>query len=107
MLSFAAEGGESAALDAPPDRGSASLVGEQLPSRRSRRPSFAPIITANWKADSDDRWTIPFGGGFGKIVKVGKAPPMNINLQAFYNVEHPDVGPEWSARFQLALLFPK
>jgi len=27
----------------------------------------APIITTNWKADSSNRWTIPFGGGFGKI----------------------------------------
>jgi hypothetical protein len=23
----------------------------------------SPIITANWKADSDDRWTVPLGGG--------------------------------------------
>ena len=29
----------------------------------------APIITANWEADSDDRWTVPLGGGFGKIFK--------------------------------------
>jgi hypothetical protein len=27
----------------------------------------APIITANWEADSDHRWTVPFGGGVGKI----------------------------------------
>ena len=67
----------------------------------------SPIITANWEADSDDRWTIPFGGGFGKIVKVEGLPPMNFNLQAFVNVENPDIGPEWSMRFQLAFLFPK
>jgi hypothetical protein len=25
----------------------------------------APINTANWKADSDNRWTVPLGGGVG------------------------------------------
>jgi len=24
-----------------------------------------PIITANWEASSDDKWTIPIGGGIG------------------------------------------
>jgi hypothetical protein len=27
----------------------------------------SPIITANWKADSDDTWLVPVGGGVGKI----------------------------------------
>ena len=27
----------------------------------------SPIVTANWKADSNDRWTVPLGGGLGKI----------------------------------------
>ncbi|MBW1743595.1 MAG: hypothetical protein JRJ47_09240, partial [Deltaproteobacteria bacterium] len=29
------------------------------------------IITANWEADSDNRWTIPLGGGFGKMFAIG------------------------------------
>jgi hypothetical protein len=66
----------------------------------------SPIITANWEADSEDRWTVPLGGGFGKLFKVGKQP-MNAQLQGFYNVEHPQLGPEWSMRFQLQCLFPK
>jgi hypothetical protein len=66
----------------------------------------APIITANMMADSGDRWTVPLGGGVGKIVRVGKLP-LNLQLQAFYNVEHPDVGPEWSIRFQVQILLPK
>jgi len=32
--------------------------------------STAPIITANWESNSDDRWTVPVGGG-GKIVQLG------------------------------------
>ena len=27
----------------------------------------APILTANWNAPSDNRWTVPFGGGVGKV----------------------------------------
>ncbi|MEN8779570.1 MAG: hypothetical protein ABF292_00585 [Desulfobacterales bacterium] len=66
----------------------------------------APIITANWEADSGDEWTIPFGGGIGKIFRIGKQP-MNFNMQAFYNVEKPDNGADWQLRFQLQFLFPK
>jgi hypothetical protein len=64
----------------------------------------APIITADWEAPSDDRWTVPLGGGFGKVFRVGSRP-MNFNTQVFYNVEHPDLGAEWQLRLQLALLF--
>jgi hypothetical protein len=37
----------------------------------------APIITANWEAfgsQSSNRWVIPIGCGFGKIVKTGGHP---------------------------------
>ena len=66
----------------------------------------APIITANWEADSDNRWTVPFGGGFGKIFRVGKMP-LNGQVSAYYNVEKPDNGPDWQLRIQLQFLFPK
>ena len=46
----------------------------------------APIITANWEADNGERWIVPFGGGIGKVFKIGKQP-MNINTQVFYNVK--------------------
>jgi hypothetical protein len=65
-----------------------------------------PIITADWEADSGNRWTIPFGGGVGKIFRIGKMP-LNAQVQAFYNVEKPDNGPDWSLRLQLQFLFPK
>lgn len=66
----------------------------------------APVITANWEADSDNTWTVPLGGGVGKIFRIGKLP-VNAQSQVFYNVEHPDFGPDWSLRIQLQLLFPK
>lgn len=69
----------------------------------------SPIITANWEANSDNTWTVPVGGGFGKLTRVGKVGlPIDVQLQGFYNVEKPDdIGPDWSIRFQVKFLFPK
>jgi len=67
----------------------------------------SPVITANWEADNDNKWTVPLGGGFGRVFKMGEQA-MNAQVQAFYNVENPDdFGPEWQLRFQLQFLFPK
>jgi hypothetical protein len=68
--------------------------------------SSAPIITADWTSDSDQRWTVPAGGGVGKIFRVG-SQPMNAHFQAFYNLEKPDNVGDWSLRLQVQLLFPK
>jgi hypothetical protein len=66
----------------------------------------SPIVTANWKADSGQKWTVPLGGGVGKIVHFGRLP-VNLQLQAFGNVVRPDDGPDWSIRFQIQILLPK
>ncbi|HOB61596.1 MAG TPA: neuromedin U [Candidatus Competibacteraceae bacterium] len=66
----------------------------------------APVITANWKADDSDRWTVPLGGGVGKIFHLGKLP-VNTQFQAFYNVVTPDDGPNWTLRLQVQFMFPK
>ena len=65
-----------------------------------------PLITADWEATGSNTWTVPVGGGAGKIFHVGKQP-MNAQVQVFYNLDNPNVGPEWSLRFQIQLLFPK
>jgi hypothetical protein len=65
----------------------------------------SPIITANWEAD--DEWTVPLGGGVGRVFRVGRQP-MNAQFQAFYSVVEPDdIGPEWSIRLQLQFMFPE
>ena len=66
----------------------------------------APIITANWEAADGNEWTIPFGGGGGKIVKAGKLP-LNLQAQVFYNVVKPDNFGDWSLRLQAQLMLPK
>jgi len=68
--------------------------------------SSAPINTANWEAESGQQWTIPLGGGFGKMFKLGNLP-VDAQAQAFYNVVKPDGGPEWQLRLQFKMIFPK
>jgi hypothetical protein len=67
---------------------------------------MAPIITANWRASSGNVWTVPVGGGVGRIMKLGFQP---INWQAeFYgNAVYPTGTSSWTMRVQIAFLFPK
>ena len=66
----------------------------------------SPIITANWEAKTGQRWTVPVGGGVGRIIHLGKQP-VNIYTQFFRNAERPDGTTDWSARFNMQFLFPK
>jgi hypothetical protein len=66
----------------------------------------SPIITANWEQSSAQTWTVPVGGGVGKIVRLGKLP-VNIYAQLSRNVSYPYEVTHWSARLQMQFLFPK
>ena len=67
----------------------------------------SPLITADWEADHDNRWTVPIGGGFGRIFKIGDQA-INANLAAYYNVVTPDdTGANWQLRAQWTFLFPE
>jgi hypothetical protein len=66
----------------------------------------APIITANWKADSGQQWTVPLGLGVGRIFHLDKLP-VNTQIGAYYNVVKPDYGANWQLRAQVQLMFPK
>ena len=79
----------------------------------------APIMTANWAAaKGGDVWTVPLGGGVGKLFRLGNLVtslkdepigklPINTQLQVFGNVARPEFGEKWQLRFQIQLLFPK
>jgi hypothetical protein len=62
-------------------------------------------VTADWLAKGR-KWTMPVGGGLGRLFKIDKQP-INMQLQAFYNVETPRGGAKWQARFQVQFLFPE
>ena len=65
----------------------------------------SPIITANWLAESSDRWTVPIGGGFGRVFKVVDQP-INASIAAYYNAIRPHGTSDWQLRASVALLFP-
>ena len=66
----------------------------------------SPIMTVDWKAESGQQWTVPIGGGVGKIFHLDKLP-VNTQISAYYNVVKPDFGPNWQIRAQVQLMFPK
>ncbi len=66
----------------------------------------APVITANWEADDGDTWTLPVGGGVGKLTRIGKVP-VQTNLRAYWNAVTPEYGPDWQLQLQLTFLFPR
>ena len=68
--------------------------------------SFSPIITANWKASDDNVWTVPFGGGIGRVMKLG-FQPVSILAQFYGNAIHPPGASPFGLRVQIAFLFPK
>jgi hypothetical protein len=65
----------------------------------------SPIITSNWLAAPGQQWTVPVGGGFGRVFKIGDQP-VNGQIQAFYNAAHPTGTADWQLGTSLALLFP-
>jgi opacity protein-like surface antigen len=66
----------------------------------------SPVVTADWLAASDQRWTVPIGGGIGRIFKLGDQP-VSAYISAYYNVVRPDRAPNWQLRAELSLLFPE
>lgn len=68
--------------------------------------SCSPIITANWEGSKGSVWTVPFGGGVGRIMRLG-AQPVNLSAQFYGNAAYPSSGSPWGMRLQISFLFPK
>ena len=68
--------------------------------------SSSPVMAANWEAKSSNRWTVPLGGGVGRVFKLGQQP-VNMRLEAYNNAEIPQGGPDWVTKFTFQLLFPQ
>jgi hypothetical protein len=71
--------------------------------------TWNPTVTANWEASgvtSDYRWVVPFGGGIGRIMRLGHQP-VNLGLQFYGNAVHPPGGSTWSMKMAITFLYPK
>lgn len=67
----------------------------------------APLVTANWKVDRKDRWTVPLGGGIGRLFKLKGKKAVAIDIGAYYNVEVPRFANNWYSQVLVNFLFPK
>ncbi len=68
--------------------------------------TWQPTITANWEASNGGRWVVPFGGGIGRIMKLG-FQPVSLTAQVYGNGVHPQGASPWNLRLQISFLFPK
>lgn len=67
----------------------------------------SPNITADWEADSDNRWTIPVGLGWNTTTKIGPLP-VKIGVEAYKYIKKPDnFGPEYGLRLIFSPVVPK
>ena len=82
------------------------FVNYNFPDAPGRYLSFAPLVTANWQADSGQRWTVPLGLGIGQITRLGNQP-VNVQAAGYYNVERPDGAARWQVRLQVQFMFPR
>jgi hypothetical protein len=68
---------------------------------------YSGNILADWKAPSNNRWTVPIGVAVGKVVKLGRLP-VKIQLAGQYMPIRPDnVGQEWNIQLMLTPVIPK
>lgn len=65
----------------------------------------APILSANWMAESGQQWTVPWGLQLSKVTRFGSRP-VNLLVGYYYNSEHPDDAAEEQVRIQVNFLYP-
>jgi hypothetical protein len=61
-------------------------------------------VEADWTEASNNRWTVPIGGGFGRQFKIGKQV-FQAYGQVGYNVERPTGASTWRGIAALSLIF--
>ncbi len=64
-----------------------------------------PIVTADWKADDGNKWTVPWGLQVSKVARIG-AQPVNLLLGYYTNSTHPEGGADGQVRVQINFMFP-
>lgn len=68
--------------------------------------SLSSEASYNWKATSNERWTVPLGGSLSKVMRIG-THPVSIGAGYYYNVQRPDLASRWTARLTVTLVFPE
>jgi opacity protein-like surface antigen len=66
----------------------------------------SPLMTADWLAAPGHQWTVPIGGGLGRVFRLGDQP-LSAYVSAYYNAIRPDAASNWQLRAEVSLLFPE
>jgi hypothetical protein len=68
----------------------------------------APTFSSDWTQSSGDRWLVPFGGGAGRTVELGKKA-VDWNIALYSNAIRPggQLYPKWQMSLQWTLLYPR
>jgi len=72
----------------------------------NRYLSFSPTISANWKENGAQRWTVPISLGIGQLLKIGKQS-VNLQATAYYNLVAPTGSSNWTLELLVQFLFPQ
>jgi hypothetical protein len=65
----------------------------------------APAITVDWQSNGSEAWTVPVGGGVGKVVSL-YGQMFNLGAQGYVYPVHPAPGNTWAVQTTLQWLFP-
>ena len=94
-----------ASISAVALRGGSTFAADLGPRNSLYVTPIAPIVASNWRATPGQQWTVPVGGGFGRVFKIGDQP-VNASIGGYYNAVRPTATPVWQLRASVALLFP-
>jgi hypothetical protein len=83
------------------------LTDFQVVIRRRISPVTNIGMAPNWRYNWEtDQLSLPIGGGFDTLIKIGKLP-VKIGMEGYYYVEQDDnFGPKWQLRFLFIPVIP-
>ena len=68
--------------------------------------AYNAVISADWKAYSSNRWTVPLGLSWNQTIDMGGGNAFDYMIGPYYNVVRPDGAAGWELRFGVNWLFP-
>jgi hypothetical protein len=62
------------------------------------------VTTASWDTGGE-KWTLPVGAQFGRLIKIADKLPVNLLVGAYYNALRPTGAGTWQLRTQVTFIF--
>jgi hypothetical protein len=68
--------------------------------------AYNAVISADWEANSENRWTVPLGLSYNKTWDMGDGHAFDFMIGPYFNIVRPDGAAKWQLRFGINWLFP-